>query len=335
MKKTLYILQDGELHRKDNSLYFESAKGRKFIPVENTNDICIFGNVRMSKRFLDFSSQKQIIIHYFDMDGKYISTYYPREYYNSGYTIVKQVEGYLNSDKRMILAKTIAEGYINQSLKVINYYINRKACNDKTGLEDIQGFIEKTREKIIYENTIDGLNLIIKNVEKEYNKSFNFILNNAEFIDNENDNNVEYMRKANLVQFGESIGQAIILSEIYKTHLDPRIGYFHDVNSNSFPLCLDILYIFKPIMVHRLIFTLINKSIITKKDFENYDGEVFLSRDGKGKFIMEFDKRMRTTVKHRHLDRYVSYRRLIRLELYKIQKYILEGTKYEPYKALW
>lgn len=43
MKKTLYILRSGKFRRKDNTLYFEDAEGnRKFIPIEDTNDIFIF-----------------------------------------------------------------------------------------------------------------------------------------------------------------------------------------------------------------------------------------------------------------------------------------------------
>ena len=66
-----------------------------------------------------------------------------------------------------------------------------------------------------------------------------------------------------------------------------------------------------------------------------WKNEIILSKDGKEKFIKELDKRMRTTVNHRHLGRNVSYRRLIRLELYKIQKHILGEDIYRLYQALW
>ncbi|MEA3431654.1 MAG: subtype I-B CRISPR-associated endonuclease Cas1, partial [candidate division WOR-3 bacterium] len=36
MKKTIYIFSDGELKRKENTLYFQSEKGKKYVPVENT-----------------------------------------------------------------------------------------------------------------------------------------------------------------------------------------------------------------------------------------------------------------------------------------------------------
>jgi CRISPR-associated protein Cas2 len=43
MKKTIYIFSSGELHRKQNTLYFESEEGKKkYVPVENTKEIMVY-----------------------------------------------------------------------------------------------------------------------------------------------------------------------------------------------------------------------------------------------------------------------------------------------------
>lgn len=60
-----------------------------------------------------------------------------------------------------------------------------------------------------------------------------------------------------------------------------------------------------------------------------------LTEAGRRTFVEELDKRMQTTVRHRHLGKSVSYRRLIRLELYKLQKHLLGEKQYEPYRSLW
>lgn len=64
MKKTIYIFSDGELKRKDNTLFFEGENGRKFIPVENTSEIMVFGEVSLNKRLLEFLTQSEIILHF-------------------------------------------------------------------------------------------------------------------------------------------------------------------------------------------------------------------------------------------------------------------------------
>ena len=126
-----------------------------------------------------------------------------------------------------------------------------------------------------------------------------------------------------------------MLSEIYKTYLDPRIGYLHTTNFRRFTLNLDVAEIFKPILVDRVIFTLINKKMLQKKHFDKMLGGILLNEEGKKIFIKELETRMLTTVNHRHLGKHVSNRRLIRLELYKLQKHFLGENEYHPYEALW
>jgi len=57
MKKTIYVFSNGDLKRKQNTLYFETAEGkRKYVPVENTGEMMIFGEVTINKKLLDFLS---------------------------------------------------------------------------------------------------------------------------------------------------------------------------------------------------------------------------------------------------------------------------------------
>ena len=119
MKKTLNILLDGQLKRNDNSLYFENEVMKKFIPVEDTNEIYVFGEVDVSKRFLEFASQKEICIHYFNYYGYYMGTYYPREHLNSGHVILKQAEHYMDRKKRLVLAKSFVKGSIDPMKRII------------------------------------------------------------------------------------------------------------------------------------------------------------------------------------------------------------------------
>lgn len=100
MKKSIYIFSDGEIKRKDNTLYFETEDGRKYIPVENTQEILIFGEVTINKRLLEFLTESEIIMHFFNYYGYYVGSFYPREHLNSGYMILKQAEHYLDHKKK-------------------------------------------------------------------------------------------------------------------------------------------------------------------------------------------------------------------------------------------
>ena len=66
MKQTIYVFSNGTLKRKDNTIFFENEEGkRKFIPVENTREIFLFGEFTLNSKLLAFLSQKEIIVHFF------------------------------------------------------------------------------------------------------------------------------------------------------------------------------------------------------------------------------------------------------------------------------
>lgn len=113
MKKTIYIFSSGQLHRKQNTLYFESKEGkRKYVPVENTKEIMIFGEVSLNKKLLEFLSQQEITLHFFNHYGYYVGSFYPWEHYNSGCMILKQSEFYLDEGRRLNLARRFIAGAI-------------------------------------------------------------------------------------------------------------------------------------------------------------------------------------------------------------------------------
>jgi CRISPR-associated protein Cas1 len=93
--------------------------------------------------------------------------------------------------------------------------------------------------------------------------------------------------------------------------------------------------IFKPIIVDRVIFTLVNRGVLKAKDFRNATEGVFLTENGNKTFLEAYDARLKETVQHPKLGRAVSYRRLIRLELYKLEKHLLGDEPYEPYVSRW
>jgi CRISPR-associated protein Cas1 len=333
MKKTLYIFQSGELRRKDNSLYFETEERKRYIPVENTNDIYIFGEVDVSKKFLEFAAQKEIIVHYFNHHGYYVGSFYPREHLNAGHVILKQAEHYLNEGKRLDLARRFIEGSIQQMSRVLKYY--RSRLEEKAIFDEVLEDFQKELLKLPTAQSVEQLMASEGHIREKYYSTFDTIIRHPDFIFEKRTKRPPHNRLNALISFGNSIVYTMCLSEIYKTYLDPRIGFLHSTNFRRFSLNLDIAEIFKPIIVDRLIFSLVNKKMLTKKHFEKLTDGILLSEEGRKIFVSELDKKMQTTVQHRHLGKSVSYRRLIRLELYKLQKHLLGEKLYEPYAAKW
>jgi CRISPR-associated protein Cas1 len=62
---------------------------------------------------------------------------------------------------------------------------------------------------------------------------------------------------------------------------------------------------------------------------------VYLNEKGRKVFVEEYQGKLETTINHKKLNREVSYRTLIRLELYKIEKHLMSDEEYKPYEAGW
>jgi len=331
MKKSIYVFSSGELKRKQNTLYFETKdKKRKYIPVENTGEIHIFGEVTINKKLLDFLYQNEIILHFYNYYGFYIGSFYPREHYNAGIMVIKQVEYYLDGAKRLTLAKKFVAGAMLNAIKVLQYY-NKRGVN----LENVIEQIDALKEHLYEINAIDELMAIEGNGKDLYYRSFNDIIKNEEFAFDRRTRQPPGSKINSLISFGNSMMYTYCLSEIYKTHLDPRIGFLHTSNFRRFSLNLDVAEIFKPIIVDRLIFSLINKDMLKDKHFLRELGGIYLNEEGRKIFVQGMDEKLESTIRHRHLKRNVSYRTLIRMELYKIEKHILGEAEYFPFIALW
>ena len=330
MNEIIYIFKSGRLARKDNTIYFENDGERKFIPVENTKEIHIFGEITLNKDTLEFLSQKEIILHFYNYYEYYVGSFYPREHYNSGYITVSQARHYLDTNLRVSLAKKFVFGSISNMEKVVRYYNNRGV-----NLENILANLRNLKDNLNSIVDIPTLLALEGKSREIYYDSFNEILKDSQFFMDKRTRRPPKDSINALISFGNSLMYTTILSQIYKTHLDPRIGYLHESNFRSFSLNLDVSEIFKPIIVDRVIFSLVNRGVIGVDFFDKRLNGIYLSENGAKEFVKAFDERLNSTISYKTLGRNVSYRTLIRLELYKIEKHIIGEKIYEPFISEW
>ena len=330
MRKTRYLLSSGELRRKDNTLLFETEEGKQYIPVEDTQELMLFGEVTLNKAVLELCTQKEIILHFFNYYGYYAGSYYPREHYNSGYMILKQAQYYLDEALRLDLARRFVSGAGRNMLRILKYYRGREKP-----VQNVIDTIESQLPEIENKTDIPSLMAVEGHMREVYYSAFDAILDKPDFRFEHRSRRPPHNELNTLISFGNSLLYTQILSEIYQTHLDPRIGYLHTSNFRRFTLNLDVAEIFKPILVDRIIFKVVGQQMITKNHFLRESGGLLLTEAGRKIFLKEWEEKLRTTIKHRALGREVSHRRLIRMELYKIQKHLMGDQEYEPFEALW
>ncbi|HEX28715.1 TPA: CRISPR-associated endonuclease Cas1, partial [Candidatus Poribacteria bacterium] len=127
MGRTYYIFKSGRLRRKQNTLYveFEGEEKTRPIPVEDVDQIYIFGELDFNSKLMNFLGQKGIVAHLFNYYGYYTGSFYPRERNVSGHLVVRQVEHYLDKDKRLEIARQFVTGAWHNLHRNLIYYRNR------------------------------------------------------------------------------------------------------------------------------------------------------------------------------------------------------------------
>ncbi|WMJ79114.1 type I-B CRISPR-associated endonuclease Cas1b [Clostridium sp. MB40-C1] len=327
MGRDYYIFSNGRLKRKDNTVYFiNSEEQKRALPIEQVDKLHIYGEVDLNTKFLNYLTQYGLIINFYNYYGYYSGTYYPRKKNVSGFLIVNQAMHYHYDDKRLYLAK--------QFIDSAGHHIIRNLRRYKDNTQEYIEKIERERSNVLNSYAVDELMGAEGRMRKIYYEAFNLILKNGfEFKKREKRPPTDPINA--LMSFGNSLMYTAVLGEIYKTQLDPTISYLHEPSTKRFSLSLDLAEIFKPLVIDPIIFSMINNRMITEKHFDMEEGICFLNPEGKGKFVKEFEKKMGTTIKHRKLNRKVSYRMFIRLECYKLIKHLIGDEKYKPLKAWW
>ena len=326
MGSTKYIMSMGELTRKDNSLCFRKDGKNVYIPVENTKEIFCFNEVSINTKLLDFLSQNNIIIHFYNYYGGYRGTYYPRDHYLSGKLLVKQVLKYEND--RMSVARAIVKGIGLNIYEVLYHYYKhgKKEVKETTDWikSDFIRLVEQSKdvkELMAYEGEV----WMRFYADFKYFLPEDFVMNKR--VKRPPDNPINA-----LVSFGNTLLYTKTISAIYQTHLDQRISFLHEPSEGRFSLSLDLSEVFKPVIVFRTIFDLVNNHRLqVEKHFEKNVNYCILNEEGRKIFVKAFEERMESVFEHSILKRKVTYRTALKLDCYKLIKNILEDKEFVPF----
>lgn len=330
MKASYYIYSSGNVKQKDNTIRFTTIDGKtKDLPIENISEIYFMNEVNISSKLLNLLSKYGVIAHFFNHYQFYIGSFYPKETKLAGQLLVKQVLAYEDYENRLKIAKEFIKAASFNIYRNLRYYNSRG--------KDVSLFmknIESLRKGLDNVSTIEELMGIEGNIRREYYKAWNIIIDQDIGFDKRVYHPADNMINS-LISYVNSLIYTKTLSEIYKTQLNPTISYLHQPGTRRFSLALDISEVFKPLIADRMIFSLLNRNQITEKSFVEGMNGLQLTDKASKTIMQELDDRLKETIKHKELNKNVSYQYLIRLDLYKLIKHLIGEKDYKGFEIWW
>lgn len=135
-----------------------------------------------------------------------------------------------------------------------------------------------------------------------------------------------------LLSFGYVLLMNQVASAVSIVGLDPYVGYLHSSQYGKPALALDVMEIFRPVVVDSVVLTLLNNGMLARRDFREELGAWRLTEEGRRTFLTKFEERLETEIRHPVFDYKTTYRRSLELEVRLVSKWLTgEIPEYKPF----
>lgn len=321
-----FILNKGALRRQDNNLYFdkfdedERVISTKVLPINAIDEIYILAKVYIDTFAMAFLANNNILLHIFSPYQSFRGNFFPNtsnSVNKSGFVLLSQVRAFDDKIKRIYIAKEITRArMINANNNLFKYGVKFDIIPHINALENASEISQIFAcEGAFAKAYFQGYNEIIKD-----QRSFKFTTRSKRPPTDKINTFISYINTRIY---------NICLSEIYKTELDPRVGFLHEPNYKALSLHLDLAEIFKPILGDNLIFSMLNKKEITTKDFKTDAKRIRFTNEAVQKIEIKMINLLTTSKQSGKQN--LTYRQIIRREANQIKKCICENYPYVGY----
>ena len=235
---------------------------------------------------------------------------------------------YDSEKERLDMARRLEIASVSNIRANLRYYQRRKNATElEAAVKDMTDIITKLNEA----RDINHMMMLEAQARQKYYGCFNSILEGKQFYFDKRTRRPPQDPLNAMISFGNTLLYQRIANEINRTSLDIRIGIVHAAGNRPESLNLDLADLFKPILVDRTIFTLVNRKMINVNDFVEVENNgIYLNNRAKKIFISEYENKLYQKVTFDGAE--LTYDYLIKNEIQKLKKYIENGEKYKPYK---
>ena len=290
--RTLYLTEPGLSVRMSKGYFIlrDRQKNRHKIGAARVDKFVIMKGVSISAGALADMMRMGYPLTYLGRNGSLLGRLNPAESDDTNIKVA-QYGFYRDDEARLLIARKLVRAKIQNSIRVVSRFkynhrdikVDDKVRSLKKALKTLDS-VKKIEEIMGYE----GISA------RYYFEAFRKMVP-AEFAFKGRNRRPPKDPANALLSFGYSMIGREMAGIIESEGLDPYIGFLHEIKPGRPSLALDLIEPLRPALIDRLVMRLLNKKIITAKDFREDDrgGEMVLLNDnGRRKFYRHYEEWM-------------------------------------------
>lgn len=300
-----YLALDGE-----NIVVFEDVAEVGRLPLHNLEGIVSFGYRGTSPALMGACAERNISLCYMTPQGKFLARVSGK---TKGNVVLRQqqYDSTKNEEQSLEIAKNCILG------KVYNArWILERVIRDHS----LQIDVERVKTASAYLR--DSLNYIRNSQSKEQLRGYEgeaasiyfgvfdqLILQQKKDFKFQGRNKRPPTDNVNaLLSFVYTLLTNQITSALESVGLDPYVGYLHTIRPGRASLSLDLIEELRAVLADKFVLSLINKKIITGKNFVTKEnGAVLMNDDLRRKLLTEWQNKKKETLTHPYLKEKVEW----------------------------
>ncbi len=300
-----YLSLDGE-----NVVISDDGQEKGRLPLHNLEAIVSFGYRGVSPALMGGCAQRNISLCFLTPSGRFLAR------------VTGKTRGNLLLRKRQIFASTEPE----TALRIAKNCILGKVYNSRWILErsvrdhgmqvDVQrvekasAFLQQSLKNIDGAEDMGQLRGYEGEAASIYFGVFEELIlqQKKEFHFSGRNRRPPLDRVNALLSFVYTLLTNMVASALETVGLDPYIGFMHTDRPGRTSLALDLVEELRPVLADRFVLTLINKRMVTGKDFiQKEDGAVLLKEDARRNLLTEWQNKKKEVITHPFLGEKVEW----------------------------
>lgn len=266
---------------------------RRDIPLRDLERMVMGEGVSATTPALMEMLRRHIPISFIDGRGRFLGSFQPAAP-DHGAARLRHYLRALDPDFALTIAREIIASKIHNQRRVLQRVTaNRKSdgWEPPPGITHAIDSLERALQQVIVADSIESLRGHEGFAAARYFFAWSALL----------PENFPFERRStrpplNPVNACLSFASTLVYNEthsfIHVHGLDAALGLLHTTENGRWSLALDLMEPFRPVVTEALTLDLFSHQMLNTSHFEPHDGGVWLTREGRSKLILQYEKRM-------------------------------------------